>query len=144
MADEAAKDDRAGIAQTVARVLSRLDPAFLGLLTVDAVFMLAIVYLFNAQNNSRERVLGPTLQACISSIPLTAIKELRPPGESAALQGAISDLRQQMTENREGVRDLGRQVEPLRAAIDGLRPALDTLRADLTRDTRARLQGPAR
>ena len=73
-------DDRTGgVLATLAKVLNRLSPEFLGLLVVDAVFMVSIVYLFHAQNLSRERVLGPVLQACISSVPIEALKLLAKP-----------------------------------------------------------------
>ena len=145
MADETpVRDDRAGMFKTIAQVLGRLSPEFLGLLIVDAVFMLSVVYLFHAQNDSRERVLGPALKACLESVPIDAVKLIAARPEDSGLKDSIYNMRQQITDARDGIRDQSKQFDGLRQAIDGLRPAIDGLRTDLTRDTRARLQGPAR
>jgi len=144
MADDPITDDRAGMLRTVAQVLGRLSPEFLGLLIVDALFMASVIYLLHAQNASRERVLGPALNACLESVPMDAVKLMVRPESGGSCQESVSNMRDKLTDLSNSVRDLRHDIDALRPAIEALRPAMDTMRAELTRDTRARLQGPVR
>ena len=135
MADDPGNNgsSRAGIVRTVAQVLSRLSPEFLGLLIVDCIFLLSVVWLFERQNAARERVMGPTLQACVSNVPMEAFRlaqqqppQLTPPPDRnvcEAIENVHNDLRD------------------IRHQLDALRPPIEAV---TRQTTNARLKGPER
>jgi hypothetical protein len=74
-------DQRAGVLATIGQVAGRLTPEFIGMLVLNAIFILGMLWLFEKQNAARERVLAPLIAACAESVPLEALKLLNHPGQ---------------------------------------------------------------
>jgi hypothetical protein len=61
------------VSRVSARVIEALPGQMLLMLLLNVCFIGALFWLLTAQNNSRERVLIPLLEACTKTIPLEAL-----------------------------------------------------------------------
>jgi len=121
--------EKSGVFGTLSQMMRRLTPEFLGMLMVNTVFVGGMLWLFEKQNATRERVLTPLIASCAESVPLKALDLLAKP-ETAQVNAMVDDLRRQLKDDE-------RQIDTLRTAVDNLRQ-------DITQQTARRLTGPAR
>jgi hypothetical protein len=66
------------IANVSSKVIAALPGQMLLMLLLNVAFILALFYLLIHQNASRERILGPLLEACSKTIPLEALPHILP------------------------------------------------------------------
>lgn len=69
---------RGGVFGTITSVAKRLSAEFIAITLINLVFVGGMLWLFDRQNTSRERVLQPILAACANSVPLEVLKYLEP------------------------------------------------------------------
>jgi hypothetical protein len=74
-------DDQAhGVVATVSSgIIKALPGQMLLLLLLNMCWIGSMVWLLQSQNSSRERILGPLLEACSKTIPLEALPHMPRP-----------------------------------------------------------------
>jgi hypothetical protein len=84
MTDEPSNGNgRGGILRVAADAVRRLTPENIAVLVLNIAIFGGLLWLFNKQADTRERVLSPLLEACAHSVPLEVLKYLAPLGTPA-------------------------------------------------------------